>query len=984
MPYSFTNTPLFVSEGDVIQFKYKAPSNWDFTETIVITIGGLTQYWYITTVPEDFQPDPFPLQPVDDAALDTLYTYGDGARAGEQIITVSGLTPTTQAPVSLSANFIGTIADYALRINGGSWILPTPSTTVQNGDTVQIRMKSATTNATPRELTLGIGLGYEVWRITTISVPKNEPIPFPQFTNLQSQPINTDIYSNVIRIQGLLNVATVTVDNGAVIGISNSSTTTTNANGFEVLSTTVTGGGFTSSTATITNGQYLQLRVRSSTLALTQKSVSVSIGDAANGSSWLVTTKEAASTNPDSFSFPDVTGAIENFLQPSQPRPVGGITGLGTGITVPVTLVSGSTTSTEVKIKINNGSVGVFPVNVQNGDVITLYARSSATFGASVTATIQVGDRQIPTWNVVTNTGPDTSADFTPPSNLTNRVPNTSISSGVVAITGINRPITISATNGALISIDYDTPTASPRTFDPVVNTSFYLVLTSSSSLNTLVSTSVTVGTGTTNNPFTWSVRTYAVVPPPPQYVSTWYSKKNEKIVRDNSGSIISVQNTKYDGYSIGTVLPILKKGVDDYGVIDTRFPGYLECNGSTYNVADYPQLWEVIGNTYGGTGSYNATTKAYSGTFKVPDYRNRRMCGTGVVDGNRGSSAFLPLSTGGSINAVGQEGGYWYIDKVDTSGPLPFEQVESSTPGATEGLTSPFFSLGTVKTTGADLVSADVAFTMNPAGALTATVGPVSSVLVNVPTHSHLFVTAVVEAESGDPLIPWNTRALYGTSADVGPNGVAGTGPYGDDNVATDGPPFWRQWLQTYAPNLSGELVLTGTTLAEFASIFTAEGTYTQTYGNFWVSPASQLPTTGLLPTGGADLGTTGNGARAVGGVIDTNPGTFRIDAYTPTSGSTETHSHLITLDAVTNPQTDFTYGNASGAGSLRSGLGSAATSLSVTFNQSEVQLGLNEGVFKLNSSFKKPVPNVALSPTRTVPLITPFHKVKYIIKAY
>lgn len=996
MPYSYSTTPLFVSEGDTLQFRYTAPSVWDYTETVTITIGGLTQYWYITTVPEDFQPDPFPLQSVSDAALDTMYVYGDGTRVGEQIITVSGLTPTTLAPLSLSANFIGTVDDYSVRINGGSWIIPTATTTVQNGDTVQVRMKSATTNATPRELTLGIGLGYEVWRITTIFVPRNEPVPFPDFTDLQNQPINKNIYSNIIRIQGLLNPATVTVDNGSVIGISNSNTTTTNADGFDVLSSPITGAAFTSGTATISNGQYLQLRVLSSNVQLTSKIVSVSVGDVSGGSSWVVSTKEAASTSPNSFSFPDVSGAIEDFLTASQPRPVGGITGLGTGISVPVTLVS--TTSSEVKVKVNNQSVGVFPATVTNGDTITLYARSTATFGGNVTAVIKVGDLEIPTWTVITNTGPDTDASFTPPTNLNNRVPNTSISSGVVAITGINRPITISATNGALISIDYDTPVAGPRTFDPTINSSFYLVLQSSANLNTSVSTTVTVGTGVTNNPFTWTVTTYAVVPPPPQYVSTWYSKKNEKITRDGSGTITSVQQTKYDGYSIGTVVPILKQGVDNYGTLDgslsSRFPGYLECNGATYNVADYPQLWEVIGNTYGGSGSYNTSTKAYSGTFKVPDYRNRRMCGTGIVDGNKGSSAFLPVSSGGTVNAVGQEGGFWYVDKVDASGPLPYEQVISATPGATEGTESPFFSLGIVRTTGAELVTSDVEFTMNTAGLISGIVGPVSDVLVTAPPHTHLYVSGVVEAEEGDPLIPWDVRALFGIAGEVGAPGQPGDGPYPDESEATNGPGFWRDWLTTNAvtlspgPTFSQELVLSATpgaaSLAQLTSQYTSAGNYTNEFGNFWVSPASGLVTSGLISTGATDLGTTGTGSRAVGAVIDTNKTTFRIDAFNSTSGSTVTHSHLITIDPVTNPQTDFSYGNESGAGSSRSGLGSAATSLTVQFNQSNVQLGLNTGFFTLNSATKKPIPNVALSPNRTVPLITPFHKVKYIIKAY
>ena len=124
MTYSFSTTPVYVSEGDYVQFRFKAPPTWDTTQTITIQLGDLTQYWLITTVPEDFTPDPFPFQNYEPAELDTLYTYGDGTRPGESIITVSGLTPTTQAAVALGSTFAGDITYFAMRIdyNGdGNW-----------------------------------------------------------------------------------------------------------------------------------------------------------------------------------------------------------------------------------------------------------------------------------------------------------------------------------------------------------------------------------------------------------------------------------------------------------------------------------------------------------------------------------------------------------------------------------------------------------------------------------------------------------------------------------------------------------------------------------------------------------------------------------------------------------------------------------------------------------------------------------------------
>ena len=47
---------------------------------------------------------------------------------------------------------------------------------------------------------------------------------------------------------------------------------------------------------------------------------------------------------------------------------------------------------------------------------------------------------------------------------------------------------------------------------------------------------------------------------------------------------------------------------------------GYLICNGASYKVADYPDLYAVIGNTYGGDTE----------NFNVPDYRETVLVGVG------------------------------------------------------------------------------------------------------------------------------------------------------------------------------------------------------------------------------------------------------------------------------------------------------------------------------------------------------------------
>jgi microcystin-dependent protein len=59
---------------------------------------------------------------------------------------------------------------------------------------------------------------------------------------------------------------------------------------------------------------------------------------------------------------------------------------------------------------------------------------------------------------------------------------------------------------------------------------------------------------------------------------------------------------------------------------------GYLICDGSTYNKSNYPNLWEVVGNKFGGSDP----------TFNVPDLRDKFTKGKGTGDniGDSGGSA--------------------------------------------------------------------------------------------------------------------------------------------------------------------------------------------------------------------------------------------------------------------------------------------------------------------------------------------------------
>jgi len=1098
--YQFGNSPVYVSEGQTVRFRFKAPSAWDTTLSVNVQIGLQTTIWYISTVPEDYAPNAFPFTTLENADPDTLYTYGDGNRVGETIVTVAGLTDDTEVGVALTSSWISpTTSEVAVRrkrISEGettwsAWSIPS-GWSVANTDQLQVRLKSNPTGGLSQYVNLGVGTRVEKWIIETKVPPPNYPSPPPNFVWLEDQPLDTDIYSNVVQIQGMSDYGTVSTDNGAKIGISSSNNTTTNADGFDVLDGTT----FVDSSTQpqITNGQFIQLMVTSPITSNTALQNLINIGSGGTGVIWRIETGDLPSETPDTFIFSNKVDQIEDFLIESDQQPPSGIVGLGTDVSVDVILLATTGSAPGVRIQHDGSwsSWGIFPASVVLGDKIQIRNKSSATFSSVISTTIKVGTREIIPWTITTNSGPDTDASFTPPSSLTNTAPNSIVVSSIVPITGINRPITISATNDAKISVDFGAFVTGPVTFNPTQNSSFQLQVTTSANLSGQSTTSVTVGTGSTNNPFTWGATNYAVVPPPPELKGAWYSKKTAFVDMSGGGQGV-IRQSKEDGYAIGTVIPILKdptdasdadpmkqygelKGSTVKGRLDAKYPGYLDCDGSEYNVADFPDLWWVIKNNYAKPtdsqatfGAWDNTSKTYSGKFRVPDYRNRRMVGPGQVDGNKGASTILPIDTGihptKTFNAreAGGIGGYWYVDDVDvTAGdPNPYQQIEGDV-GGTSGITSDFFNFGTVRTVTLEDIVVDIDFTI--VGDVTATVGPLSDVMVNVPAHSHYYVSAISDEFGGDPLIKWGSRALFGyipynfQNSENSPTNWIGdrlgrvaypaeTGNWGGNLyynninatkdfhshqwVRDDQRDYWLQYLATIMPDfrLEWESVwLNGggaiENLEDTVHAFMSQvhehnnhaGGTTIKANTWWVNPGDSVKdeyfvslnteTTQAVYSLNASLATGTQGtstanslgqsfpysiwnAKAVA-AIDTSMSSFRVQPYEPpilfedTDSSIATHSHYLSDFPLTDPTTDFGYGNTSGAGH-KQGLGTAAaTTRPVTFTQSDVNIELNTAEFTLNKGTKLPAPNVALHPNRKVEVLNKFHKVKYIIKAF
>ena len=1046
--YNYSTTPLYVSEGQTVQFRYEAPDTFDTLEQIEVQIGELTVFWVIQTEKEDFAPDPFELQDINPAEIDQVYTYaetsegpdaapfGGGStfnplRTGEEVITISGLSDGTNAPITISSNVINS-ADWAYRIRRGStgtWPAfitgnnyPAAQQFVENLDQIQVRLKASANPADSKRVTVTVGTGSESWNITTGALPVNEPNPVPVFNPLNGLELDVTIYSNIVQILGLNTDAAIQVDQQGELRIASSNATTNVVSGGEQYAVLSSGTAWASS-GTVSNGDYVQLRGQSSVSSTTTKIFSVDIGDGIGIAGWETRTGQGIDRVPDNFIFQDLTEVVPgttNIASTVSFGPSSGdaalVQGLTDGITVPVTVRAADTTATNPRVRINGGSTGPFSnIEVGNGDTIQLVVDadpdlSVAPTTESVQVAINVGDRPITPWSVTNWFGPDEIPSFVQPANLQNQTPGGFAILGPIGLTNFNTDITISATaptaydNGGaatgealgsavLISINGDAAVAGPRTASPdntgnPVTVTFTIPQPGNADADPVEGLShytefdITLGLAPT---FTFRSFNYAVKPVPPSYQGVWYSNKNEffdEAAYEAAGSPVANAGSyyrapKFDGYSTGTVIAVTKESINGYGDLEDRFPGFLECDGTAYNAADYPFLFDAIGTSYGfdGTpGQYEDATNTYTGTFRVPDYRNRRLAGAGIVDGNRGSSAFLEANVG-SYEIPGSTGGWWYVTDVDVAGPDPLEQVIAPA-GSTTGTESIFFELGTPKTFGTELLSTEVGFTVT--GQVNATIGPVQDKTVIVPSHEHVLVTGQTEDVSGDPVIPWGTPAYYRTQGS-GERGPSSRGPDEPSTSRVRG--YWRGLTALNASEFDQQLGLTfgpPQTLDDYLPLGPEGDSTEATFGNYWASPTG--PISGLSPR--QNYFQVNSGTPTDAGVIDTAETNVRVDEYA-SPNALLTHSHLLGLDIVGDINLDFSYGNANSFGGQRSGLPNFNNVATLTFNQADVAIELNEAEFTWNNS-TKPIPTVAMDPEKKVPIVAPFHKIKYIIKAY
>lgn len=428
-------------------------------------------------------------------------------------------------------------------------------------------------------------------------------------------------------------------------------------------------------------------------------------------------------------------------------------------------------------------------------------------------------------------------------------------------------------------------------------------------------------------------------------------------------------QQIQKSGAAIGTVICIAKpsgwsSGSDDWQ-ISSRYPGYLECDGSALNPNQYYALYQVIGTSYGGTvtGSY----PNYVGTFNLPNYRGRYVCGTGVVDGNSTSSPGLSPSTapgGGStasINIPGSRGGQYVIDS--------FRQLNPTQDDT--------FDIGTYRTSGFDTSIADV--TANISGNITQVLGPLKQAGVyQAPPHTHSL-----------------THSRRVNSATAGSTADGGPGPVNDKI------PVWQalndQTIVTYNRVVQGA---TGTSAATGTANLSGGGVGSVTVNSggsgYTIAPSiifSDPPTGGSSPiasvniSGGSVTSVTisfaGSGYTSAPTVTFTDPGV---------SQPLRKHTHKLSIVGPSSA----TWGHDEFAGNLGAQSASytpganAASDLDNTVTKiiplSQSGMEMNQGSFVMSPSSRTLFDSrlsMNLTSAETLPMMQPYHRNKYLIKA-
>lgn len=406
---AFGSVPGTVTNGQKVFVRVNAAPTPGTTKTAVLTIGGISASFNVTTAAlspaTDTTPDPFTFAGQNNVPPGSVRT--------SNAIAVTGID--SPAPISVSNG------SYAI----GNSPFTTVAGTVSAGQLVAVRLTASTSAGVTTSATLNIGGVTSTFSVTTTVIAADTtPDPFVLVAQT-GVPLNSLRTSNSISVTGINTQTSIGISNGAY---------------------SIDGGTFTSSAGAVSAGQSVVVRLAASASISTTTSATLTIGGVQ--STFSVTTI-GPSTTPSAFSFAPVSLATLATSYTSSTATINGINS-----PAPVS-ISGGTYS------VAGGPFVTSAGTVSNGQTLVVRQVSSASSNVSTTATLTVGGLSVPFTVTTADLSPNAfSFPITAACGLGSGSA-TQVTSVPAVIGGINMPIAVSVTAPGRLSIAGGAPVSS-------------------------------------------------------------------------------------------------------------------------------------------------------------------------------------------------------------------------------------------------------------------------------------------------------------------------------------------------------------------------------------------------------------------------------------------------------------------------------------------------------------------------------------------
>lgn len=245
---AYTSAPGLVNSGQAVQVRHTSANSYATATTTSLNVGGITGTFTSTTVINDTVPNQFSF--TDQSGLPT------NVITTSNVVTVNGINAPT--PISISGGMYS--------VNSGAFT--NAAGTVQNGNTVQVRVTTSASANTAVNTTLTVGGISDTFTATT-GAGDSTPDGFDLVDHSGVKKMQW-VTANVITVSGINLVV-----NAAVSGTN--------------IRWSKNGGTYTTGVGTVQNGDQIRVQMKAASAPLTAVTGSLTVGGITDF--WTVTTR---------------------------------------------------------------------------------------------------------------------------------------------------------------------------------------------------------------------------------------------------------------------------------------------------------------------------------------------------------------------------------------------------------------------------------------------------------------------------------------------------------------------------------------------------------------------------------------------------------------------------------------------------------------------------------------------------------------------